>query len=30
MRLGQVGSKEMFPETTIHKIFETNSRFPVK
>ena len=28
--MGQVRSKKMFPETIIHRIFETNSIFPVK
>ena len=28
--LGQVRSKKLFPETIIHKIFETNSSFHVK
>ena len=30
MGLGRVRSKKLFAETTIHKIFETNSSFPVK
>ena len=27
---GELEAKKMFPETTIHKIFETNSSFLVK
>ena len=28
--MGQVRSKKMFPETIIHRIFETNSIFHVE
>ena len=28
--MGRVSSKKLFAETTIHKIFETNSSFHVK